>query len=111
MRKKINPQEEGLKAVYCIKCGKEFYPTSEHIYKDNRGRYCSWTCFNHRNDGKKSRYTPVEKCTLNGVLIETYQSLNKANEYNAGCSISGIREAIETREPYKGFLWRYKNES
>jgi uncharacterized OB-fold protein len=34
----------------CPKCGKIFVPAPYHAYKDGGKLYCSWTCYNHRND-------------------------------------------------------------
>ena len=34
----------------CAKCGKRFISAAEHIYKKNGKWYCSWTCYNHRNE-------------------------------------------------------------
>lgn len=34
----------------CKKCGKIFIPAPMHIYKQGSKWYCSWTCYNHRND-------------------------------------------------------------
>ena len=34
----------------CRKCKKLFIPAPLHIYKDKSKWYCSWTCYNHRND-------------------------------------------------------------
>lgn len=34
-----------MKAYYCPKCGKEFYPTAYHTFKKNGVYYCGWTCF------------------------------------------------------------------
>lgn len=109
--KKTLNEYDGHIPSYCVKCGKEFYPTPEHVYKDSKGRYCCWTCFNHRNDGKKYRWPEVEKCTLTGYVENTYQSINKAAEYNWGCSTYGITKAIETGKPYKGYIWRHKKEA
>ena len=43
------------KGKTCAKCGKEFVPAPQHVYKEvkdgNTVWYCSWTCFNHRNGG------------------------------------------------------------
>ena len=36
--------------VKCEKCGKVFFPTPQHIFKDGKKYYCKWTCYNHRND-------------------------------------------------------------
>ena len=56
-----------MKENKCPRCGKKFIPAPYHIYKSGKRRYCSWTCFNHRNDpdtkeviineGNKSRLT------------------------------------------------------
>ena len=35
-----------MKEYYCPKCGKEFYPTYNYIYKKDKTYYCSWTCYN-----------------------------------------------------------------
>lgn len=42
----------GFRTSKCGRCGKAFIPAPQHIYKDNGKSYCSWTCFNHRNDYK-----------------------------------------------------------
>lgn len=34
----------------CRKCGKIFLPAPMHIYHVGSKYYCSWTCYNHRND-------------------------------------------------------------
>ena len=34
----------------CVKCGKKFVPAPYHVYKTWKGYYCSWSCYNHRND-------------------------------------------------------------
>lgn len=38
----------------CAKCGKNFIAQHGHIYRDHTNKktkwYCSWTCYNHRND-------------------------------------------------------------
>lgn len=34
----------------CKKCGKNFIPAPMHRYRDRSKWYCSWTCYNHRND-------------------------------------------------------------
>lgn len=44
-----------MNAHHCKKCGKEFYPTYYWTYKKNGFYYCSWKCFNHRNDDKPKR--------------------------------------------------------
>ena len=114
MRPKKDPQQDEYYyhvPAYCVACGKEFYPTPEHVYKDSKGQYCCWTCFNHRNDGKETRWRQVEKCDLDGDVISIYQSAGKAAEYNYGCTSKGIIKAINSGKPYKGFIWRYKKKT
>lgn len=43
-----------LETKKCAKCGKEFYPAPQHVYREaSYGKwYCSWTCYNHRKDKK-----------------------------------------------------------
>lgn len=51
------PKKRGKGALYlsiqekkCRKCGKNFVPAAEHIYKDGSAYFCGWTCFLHRKD-------------------------------------------------------------
>lgn len=56
-----------MKEIKCPRCGKSFIPAPYHIYKSGKRLYCSWTCFNRRNEpiskevttneGNKSRLT------------------------------------------------------
>ena len=91
----------------CPKCGKEFYPVPEHVYKDRRISYCSWTCFIHRDEiPKKVRWKPVMQLTLDGEPIREFQSANQAAEW-VGTSVAYIKHAIKHSEQCKGYLWRY----
>ncbi len=41
----------------CAKCGKVFLAAPEHIYRD-KGKsewYCTWKCFNHKDDEKNKK--------------------------------------------------------
>lgn len=42
-----------FRLVKCKKCGKQFAPAPQHVYKDEGRYYCTWTCFNHRKDDRK----------------------------------------------------------
>lgn len=101
---------------HCPVCGKEFYPNPSWAYKerDDHGRptyYCSWKCFNHRNDKKKGNYhyKPIEQLTYDEELVHTYE-----NAYEAATAMDGnltsIRDACRLQKKYKGYLWRYKND-
>lgn len=101
------PDMYGLFECSCKKCGKAFFPTPMWIYKDNKGRYCSWTCFNHRNDGKAPRYQAVECLYPNGEKVRAFQSATKAAEWIGGVPYL-VKRAIDSGEKYKGYLWRLK---
>jgi hypothetical protein len=96
---------------FCVKCNKEFYPTPMHVYRDHKGSYCSWTCYNHRNDKKASRYGvyEIEQYSLDGVLLKTFISTKEAADSCKGLR-NGIRNACREKTKYKGYLWRYKND-
>ena len=97
--------------AHCAKCKKEFFPTRMHVYKDGRYKYCCWTCYKHRKDGKKRRTAKaVEWRTLDGFLLNTYPSAAEAAASIEGTfSAQSIRDACRTNRPYKGYLWNYKN--
>ncbi len=102
------PETTNLVEAHCVRCNKIFFPTPEHIYKDYRGRYCSWTCFNHRNDGKVPRYKQVE-CLYPGTdeVVKTFQSATKAAEWVGTC-VQLIDKSCREGTERKGYLWRYK---
>lgn len=41
----------------CDKCGKNFIPAPYHVYVDGAKAYCSWTCYIHRHDKPRRKYT------------------------------------------------------
>ena len=53
------PKPKGAKEIIkekkCKKCGKNFVVAIEHRYKDGSKYYCSWTCYNHRNDKEEEQ--------------------------------------------------------
>ena len=98
----------------CSLCGKEFIPAPEHAYRDRTGKnwriFCSWHCYNHRDDNKvNKRVRAVERCTISGEVVETYESARLASERN-DMDAHYIREACRTGNIYRGYLWRYKND-
>lgn len=97
----------------CPMCGRAFILAPFHAYRDKNTRisYCSWHCYNHRNDNKKAdkRSKSVEKCTLSGEVIETYVSARAAAEV-VGADPWYVRNACKTGTTYRGYLWRYKND-
>lgn len=108
------------KTVKCPKCGKLFESTPLWVYKDEKGIYCTWTCYNHRNDRKKDHpnnsaakiHTKrVEQYTLDGQLIAVFDSAQSAAEA-VGCSKTDqIRNVCRGRaETCRGFVWKYADE-
>lgn len=94
----------------CQKCGKVFIPAAMHAYTEGGRMYCSWTCFNHRNDnGKpgKRKYKYVEVYDMHGELLRRFASANDAAEYT-GFSIKRIQDACRYGKAYNGFMWKYK---
>ncbi len=59
----------------CAKCGKKFIAQQYHRFREGDTYYCTWTCYNHRDDGepkrdimadciappKKARFTPLTR--------------------------------------------------
>lgn len=40
----------GIREKKCAKCGKLFISAPQHIYREKSKWFCSWTCYNHRNN-------------------------------------------------------------
>ena len=40
----------GIVEKACPRCKKIFCPAAYHVYRDKKGYYCSWTCYNHKDD-------------------------------------------------------------
>lgn len=93
----------------CPKCGKIFFPAPYHAYKDNGKLFCSWTCYNHRNDGRNlnKKCNVVEQYTKSGIAVRTYPNAWQAAIQING-SADGVRTACRKCTFYKGYLWRYK---
>lgn len=92
----------------CARCGKIFIPTPMWIYKDGSRGFCSWTCYNHRNDGRKTRWQPVECLRSDGTVVSTFQSRAKAAEWMGRIDTKKLKDAIINGTEYRGYFWRYK---
>lgn len=97
---------------HCPICGKEFYPTREWVYKTGGTYYCSWSC--HRKAPEPVEVLMgapvrklVEQYSLEGEYLQTYRGLGEAADA-IYASEWGIKAAIKKGKPYKGYLWRYK---
>ena len=106
-----------IEGTNCVKCGKEFFPTPLHVYRDWRGSYCCWTCYNHRNDGSKRGVNTkqVEQWSTDGELIKIFKSAVEAAEavdVEPDTIAHACRKAqYETRllYPCQGYMWRYRD--
>ena len=45
----------GIVEKACPRCKKIFCPAAYHVYRDKKGYYCSWTCYNHKDDKNKKK--------------------------------------------------------
>lgn len=97
--------------VKCQKCGKMFIPAPLHRFRDEKGFYCSWTCYNHRVQkqaqpvGKKPQQ--VAMCDRNGEEIQVFQSALKASE-QTGYDYKSIQFACHQSTAFRGYYWKYK---
>lgn len=109
------PGKKNFVTRFCPMCGKEFYPTPEHVYTDSRKRmYCSWTCFNHRDDHKVKpikKHKHVALIDEKGNIIQIFISAKSAADHAVDAYESSIYEACRTGQPYKGRRYRYITES
>lgn len=97
-----------MKEEICKKCKKVFIPAPQHVYRDGRGMYCSWHCFNHRNDAKTERkIKKVELHSESGCLLKVFTSATDAAE-QTGFDARRIRDACRDQTPYQGFTWKYR---
>lgn len=96
----------------CKKCGKLFVPAPQHVFVDNGDFYCSWTCFNHRNDNEQKARTSrkikkVELYSESGCLLKVFINATEAAEIT-GYSVNRIRAACQNGEKFHGFIWKYR---
>lgn len=103
-----------MKEQTCAKCGKVFIPSYYHIYKDSTRFYCSWTCYNHKEDKQKGdvqakrRNKRVELWSMSGSeVLRVFKNAEDASR-QTGFNAADIREACHTGEPYRGFVWMYR---
>lgn len=93
----------------CVRCGKNFIPAPYHLYVHDDQYYCSWTCYNHRNDNQekpKKESRVVEQYNKDGKLIRKYNTAVYAAECILGTA-NGIRDACRRSTAYKGYYWKY----
>ena len=95
--------------MFCSKCGKNFIPAPEHLYRDRRGWYCSYTCWIHSDDGKKQGKPPkmVAQCTPDGEVVRIHASSQAAADFVNYLNGRTITNAIRSKKLCKGYLWKY----
>lgn len=105
-----------MSAPICVRCGKtisSIHYFDEWVYRDGNGFYCAWHCYNHRNDDKQTQHprsrTVVQCDKSSGLVIATFNSITEAADHING-EAKTISRACTTDKPYKGYLWRYKND-
>ena len=104
-------EREGEKVLEhkCRKCGKNFIPTYDYTYKDEKGGfYCSWTCYRHRAEKKRAyRFKAVGQYTKGGDLVKVFDNATDAAE-TTGHTPKSVRDACRFGKALGGFLWRYE---
>ena len=103
-----------MKEAYCPRCGKYHIATPQHIYRDEKGLYCSWTCYLHKDDRKKkssknNKNKSVELLSQSGTLLKEFSSATDAAK-ETGFDCKCIQLACRDQSVYRGYLWRYKND-
>lgn len=96
----------------CPICGKEFFPTSDWVYRSGGRQVCSWSCElrGRKPDMRRlnKREKAVEMLNRDGVLIRCFISASEAAKC-MGFSPDAIRASCRTSGScYRGYLWRYK---
>lgn len=94
----------------CRKCGKNFIPTYDWVYKDDRGIYCSYPCYNHREvcERKRKQSMPVELYAMDGkTLLKTFDNAVDAANITQH-NLDRVRKACRDGTPFAGFIWKYK---
>ncbi len=94
----------------CPKCKTRHYRLSffSYAYKDEKGFYCGWHCYNHRKD-RKYKYKRVVMCNRDGKPLELFNSANDAAE-DTGIDTKHIQWACREHKCLGGFLWKYEDE-
>lgn len=95
----------GIREVVCAKCKKIFCPAALHVFVEYEKFYCSWTCFNHRNDGKGKRR--VLMLSEDGEILKVFDNTTKA-AIHMDTQAKYIQKACREQARFKGYLWRYQ---
>lgn len=106
-----------LSGSICPVCGKEFFPTPEHVYRAGKGIrtifFCSWSCLNRKDEAKhtpkkgKRRNIVIIQCTQDGKFIKEWESAKEIASV-LGLNEALIRQACRKQMKHKGYRWKYK---
>ena len=94
----------GIVECECPKCKKIFCPAALHVFVDKGKSFCSWTCYNHRNDGKGRRR--VLMMDGDGEVLKRFDNTTKASIY-IDTQPKYIQKACREEALFKGYRWRY----
>lgn len=130
--------EYRLVTAHCSRCGKEFLPTPDWVYKRDNKRFCSFHCSNedfkeaeeHRKkreeaarerkkrreserkerktEVKPNNYRPVLQYTTDGVLVARHESVKAAAEAVGKSTTSISQCAHGFCHTIGGYMWRFE---
>lgn len=91
----------------CPICGKHFFPTPEHVYKNGKKVFCSYTCFLKGKTQAGAFSKKVSQYALDGTLIKTFDSAVLAST-KTGIHLNSIRLCCRNQQKTAGgYLWQY----
>ena len=94
----------------CPLCGKNFIPAPEHRFREGNLIYCSWKCYNHREERKRKWCKRILMYADPNMteLLQEFRSASEAADYCEGITTS-IYKACRTASHYAyGYWWCYK---
>ena len=99
----------GIEEERCPICGRLFVPAVYHTYKDSKGYYCSYTCYNRREQAIEERNVRrVCQYTLDGELVKIHKDVQAAADA-AKCTVKYIRKCLTGKYPHgRGYVWKYE---
>ena len=99
-----------IREVYCAKCKKVFVPAALHRYVVRDKLYCSWHCYNHRDDNANNGMKRVAMYSPNGgTPLKCFKSASMAAIFMDAMP-RRIQQACRDHKEYKGFIFKYIDE-
>ena len=98
--------------MQCPVCKRNFIPAPYHVYMDGNTPICSYTCYIHKNDGKRpSNVKPVYQYFLDGEFLRSFDSAKEA-AICVGATPKMIQECCRgITKTSAGFLWSYEKKA